>query len=115
VRRASLLLVAVLAAAGCGGEDSPTQAGGATTSAEHPGLKVWAAVGCGSCHTLEAAGSTAEIGPNLDAALKTRDRAYIAQKIVSPTPGSIMPEDFGARLSDQELADLVAFIHESTR
>ena len=30
------------------------------------GEAVFAAAGCGGCHTLEAAGSTGNVGPNLD-------------------------------------------------
>jgi mono/diheme cytochrome c family protein len=76
---------------------------------------------CGSCHTLEAAGSTQTLGPNLDEGLADKDAAFIRESIVDPDadvtegfPDSLMPEDYGDKLSDQELNDLVAFLVDST-
>src|SRR5205085_10896261 len=43
--------------AGCGGSSKQSSA---------PGAKVFASAGCGGCHTLSAAGSKGQIGPNLD-------------------------------------------------
>lgn len=107
-------LLCVVALAGCGGgEEQPRETAGPGSA--HPGLAVWAAQGCGSCHRLAAAGSTAEVGPSLDAVLPGRDADEIAAKIVAPTAGSIMPDDFGERMSDRELADLAAFLAESVR
>jgi cytochrome c6 len=72
---------------------------------------------CGSCHTYQAAGTTAEVGPNLDETLSGKDAAYVLEQIVNPdsevTPGfadNLMPEDYGEKLSDKQLADLVAFL-----
>jgi mono/diheme cytochrome c family protein len=108
MRRALALAVLV---AGCGGGDGGRPAQPAAS--EDPGLTVWVAQGCGSCHRLAAAGSTAEVGPDLDAVLDGRDADEIAAKIVSPTPGSIMPEDFGERMSEAELRDLATFLAAS--
>src|SRR4051794_18586706 len=44
--------------------------GGATAAA---GKKVFTAQGCGGCHTLSDAGSTAQVGPELDKVLKGKD------------------------------------------
>ncbi len=75
-------------AAGCGGDDDDT-AGDTTTVATETtetetettetttdegsgtgdaaaGEAVFASAGCGSCHTLAAAGTTGSVGPNLD-------------------------------------------------
>ena len=85
------------------------------------GLAVWAAQGCGSCHTFAPAGATATIGPNLGNSLGGRSRAYIRESIVAPNarvPGggtSIMPEGFGKRISKPELDALVTFITEGVR
>ena len=66
-RLISLLAAGTLLAAGCGGgsqksNSSATSGGGSSTS----GKQVFADAACGSCHTLDAAGSTGTIGPNLD-------------------------------------------------
>ena len=76
---------------------------------------------CGSCHTLQAAGATQTLGPNLDEGLADKDAAFIRESIVNPDadvtegfPDNLMPEDYGDKLSDQELSDLVAFLVDST-
>jgi mono/diheme cytochrome c family protein len=77
---------------------------------------------CGSCHTLEAAGTTQTLGPNLDETLGGKDAAFIRESIVNPDAEvaegfsqELMPEDYGDKLSDEELANLVAFLVQSTR
>jgi mono/diheme cytochrome c family protein len=73
--------------------------------------------GCGTCHTFEAAGTDAELGPNLDESLQGDDPEAIYTSIVDPddeiTEGfadNLMPEDYGETLDDKQLADLVAFL-----
>jgi mono/diheme cytochrome c family protein len=51
----------------------PVQGGGGTTTGgggqaggSTDGAEIFASVGCGSCHTLDAAGSGGTVGPNLD-------------------------------------------------
>jgi mono/diheme cytochrome c family protein len=74
---------ASLVAAGCGSSDDEGESAGATATedtfsnampadpdqplnpSEERGQALFAA-GCGSCHTLEAAGTTGQVGPNLD-------------------------------------------------
>ena len=107
-------LLCVVALAGCGGGEEQRRESAEPVSA-NPGLAVWVTQGCGSCHRLAAAGSTAEIGPSLDAVLPGRDVDEIAAKIVAPTAGSIMPEDFAERMSDRELTELATFLAESVR
>jgi mono/diheme cytochrome c family protein len=72
---------------------------------------------CSSCHTYEAAGSTAEVGPNLDEALQGKNAQFIYESIVDPDAeiadgfsAGIMPKDYGEKLSEQQLVDLVAFL-----
>jgi mono/diheme cytochrome c family protein len=107
-----------LALAGCGG-DAERRA--ARAPASDPGLRVWAAQGCGSCHTFAPAGATATIGPNLGHSLVGRSRDYIRESIVAPNarvPGggtSIMPEGFAKRMTKAELDALVAFIARGAR
>lgn len=86
------------------------------------GEEVFSAAGCGSCHTLEAAGARGTIGPNLDDALTGRDEAFVRQSIVEPNAviaegfsAGVMPQDFADQLSERELSDLVAFVLRATR
>jgi mono/diheme cytochrome c family protein len=72
---------------------------------------------CGNCHTYEAAGTTQTLGPNLDETLQGMDANEIAQQILNPDaevsegfPDNLMPEDYGQKLSEKQLADLVAFL-----
>jgi len=97
-----LLVVAVCALAGCGGGD-----GGDSGSKSSPGAKVFASAGCGSCHTYSPAGSTGNVGPNLDDASVTFDRAV--QQVTNGGGG--MPP-FGDDLSKQEIEDVARFVSE---
>jgi cytochrome c2 len=101
---------------------APTLVGNPTA-----GKAVFAANGCGSCHTLAAAGSTGKVGPNLDnlaayaqkanqpladftkAAIASPPAAYVPP----PFPTNVMPTTFGSSLKPQQLADLVAFLVQS--
>jgi mono/diheme cytochrome c family protein len=81
------------------------------------GKQVFTSAGCAGCHTFTAAGSNATIGPDLDEALKGKTPEFVLESIVDPNkeiaPGfqpNIMPATFGQSLSDQQLADLVAFL-----
>lgn len=130
-RRSALvvaLLSASLALAGCGaGADDPA---GTATEVTSPagdaaaGKSIFAEQGCGSCHTFAAAGTNGTTGPNLDEALqRDADRAgkplaeFVRESIVAPdafiAPGfkpGVMPKTFGGSLSEEQLADLVAFV-----
>jgi cytochrome c oxidase subunit II len=87
-----------------GGEEgeraAPRAAMAATAGTATGGGAVWVAQGCGSCHRLAAAGSTADFGPNLDATLRGATASHIRTSIVAPAaataPGystGLMPED----------------------
>jgi mono/diheme cytochrome c family protein len=71
---------------------------------------------CATCHTYGPAGSTAKVGPNLDTGLQGKSAEFVLESIVNPsaevTAGftDIMPKDYGTKLDDQQLADLVAFL-----
>jgi mono/diheme cytochrome c family protein len=81
------------------------------------GKAVFAAQGCGGCHTFAAAGSSGTTGPNLDEALSGKDAAFVRQSIVDPNaeiaegfgPG-VMPQTYEDQLSPAQLDDLVAFL-----
>jgi mono/diheme cytochrome c family protein len=67
-------------------------------------------MGCGSCHRLSAARSSGQIGPDLDLKLPSHSRASLKAKILAPGTASVMPADFGARMSDADLDALVSFL-----
>jgi mono/diheme cytochrome c family protein len=86
------------------------------------GRQVFTSAGCTSCHTLSAAGSTAQTGPNLDEVLQGKDAGFIRESIVNPDAEvaegfsqDLMPENYGEQLSDEELANLVAFLVQSAQ
>jgi cytochrome c oxidase subunit 2 len=96
--------------------------GGGAAPASADGEALFASNGCGGCHTLTAAGSSATIGPNLDTALKGQDAAMVRQDIVEPnaeiTKGygaNIMPENFGESLSPEEIDALVKYLQENQK
>ena len=61
----------LLVSAGCGGGDEKSTETGVASSG---GAKVFADANCGGCHTLEAAGATGTVGPNLDEVRPNADR-----------------------------------------
>jgi mono/diheme cytochrome c family protein len=100
---------------------------GTTTQAAQPppapqgdpaaGKAVFEAQGCGACHTFAPAGANGQVGPDLDTALKGKNAAFVRESIVDPNkeiakgfPPNVMPQDFGQKLSDKQLNDLVAFL-----
>ena len=113
-------LLVVVALTACGGEDKQRSSSQPAPKGD-PGLKVWAAQGCGSCHAFAPAGATATIGPNLANSLGGRSRDYIRESIVAPNADvggageSIMPEGFAKRMTKGELDALVVFIAQGVR
>ena len=73
------------------------------------GAKIFVSAGCGGCHTLEAAGSTGNVGPNLDDAKP--DPGLVVDRV---TNGQGAMPSFGDSLSEQEIADVAAYVVEST-
>lgn len=64
---------------------------------------------CGSCHTLDAAGTTGQVGPNLDEAQV--DREDVLRAIETGGTGSgTMPADL---VSGKDAQDVAAFVSES--
>ena len=64
---------------------------------------------CGTCHTLQAAGSTANIGPNLDMLKPTIDR--IIYSIINGA--GIMPA-FEGTLTTEEIEAVAYYVFNST-
>ncbi len=134
---ASLAVLGAGVAAGCGsqGVASPvpqTVSGsvpkpttpGTTKGNPANGKAVFAANGCGSCHTYGPAGSSGKVGPDLDHLADYAKKAgqplvdFTHASITSPPPSyvppgfpkNVMPTTFGQTLKPQQLADLVAFL-----
>jgi mono/diheme cytochrome c family protein len=123
-----VLVLAVLAlAAGCGGGDdassetttettavtTTTTDGEVTTGQEEPGdatagETVFASAGCGSCHTLAAAGTSGSVGPNLDDASPSYDK--VVERV---TEGQGAMPSFADQLSPQEIRDVAAYVSGS--
>jgi mono/diheme cytochrome c family protein len=104
-------------AEGAGAEQAPAeeappeeQAGGGAPEGGAAGEEIFAASGCGSCHALEAAGSSGTIGPNLDERKPTLEAAV--EQITNG--GNGMPA-FGDRLSPEEIRAVASFVVESSQ
>ena len=131
MRRRLLLALVVLAAtvgavalAGCGGGDdegdeaapaategeaTETEGGGEDGAAEGgdpvAGAQVFEENGCGSCHILDAAGSSGTTGPNLDELQPSFDQ--VVEQVTNGGGG--MPA-FGDELTEQQIQDVAAFV-----
>jgi mono/diheme cytochrome c family protein len=93
------------------GETTPaTTAPTGETGDAAAGKILFESKGCTACHTLKAAGSTGTVGPNLDE--KKPSEALVIDRVTNGK-GAMPP--FGSQLSKQQIADLAAFVHESTK
>jgi mono/diheme cytochrome c family protein len=139
MRRLAPFLALAFLLAGCGGGQvvSPTasevegKVPTATTTTQavkgdaKAGAKLFVSEGCGGCHTFKPAGTNGTVGPDLDKLADYAKKAnmgslaeFTTESIASPSsyiekgyPNS-MP-DFGATLSDQQIADLVAYLTQN--
>jgi len=73
------------------------------------GAKIFQSVGCIGCHTLAAAHATGTVGPNLDQAKPSYRRAT-----ARVTLGKGVMPSFKGKLSDQQIADVAAYVVQST-
>jgi mono/diheme cytochrome c family protein len=111
-------------------------AGGVTGTTPAAGKQVFTGVGgCGSCHTLAAAGTNGTVGPNLDQNLKTSCataqskqvrgaslQQCIRTAIVKPYAyipsgyhAGVMPSNFGQTLTPSEITALVNFLSTAAK
>jgi mono/diheme cytochrome c family protein len=72
------------------------------------GATVFKTAGCGSCHTLKAAGADGQLGPNLDSLRP--DFATVRAKVEQGGGG--MPS-FAGQLSPAQIRDVAAFVVEN--
>lgn len=89
---------------------------GTTTSGGSPGVGdpaagkgIFVNNGCGSCHTLEAAGTSGNIGPNLDEA-----KPSLSLAVDRVTNGKGAMPSFKGTLSDKQIRDVTTFVVNST-
>jgi mono/diheme cytochrome c family protein len=111
-------------------------AGGVSGTSAAAGKQVFTGVGgCGSCHTLAAAGTTGVVGPNLDQRLRSdcataqskQIRGATLQKCIytaitkpyayipSGYQAGVMPSNFAQTLKPNEITALVNFISTAAK
>jgi sulfite dehydrogenase len=73
------------------------------------GEAVFASAGCVGCHTLKAAGSTGNVGPNLDEAKP--DAALVVDRV---TNGKGVMPSFKGQLNEKQIQDVAAYVVAST-
>ena len=95
----------------------PTNGGGGPG----PGFSAFASAGCAGCHTIDGTPARGLTGPNLTM-IASRGEAYIRESIVLPNAQmapacpsgpcvpSVMPQDFGDRLSEETIDEIVEFL-----
>lgn len=65
--------------------------------------------GCGGCHTLADAGTNGNVGPNLDQTKPSKELI-----VTNVTKGKGVMPAFGDSLSAQQIADVAAYVTQST-
>ena len=73
------------------------------------GKAVFTSAGCVGCHTLADAGATGTVGPNLDDAKP--DTELVVTRVTKGMGG--MPP-FAGQLTDQQIADVAAYVTQAT-
>lgn len=122
---ALLLAVLVVGLAACGGDDddtaSPPEPPSLTDTTEtsedddeaggegdpEAGAEVFASAGCGGCHAFDEAGSSGNIGPDLDDSAPSFEEAVEQVR----NGGNGMPS-FKDQLTDQQIRDVAAYVSE---
>jgi mono/diheme cytochrome c family protein len=85
---------------------SPIPAGASVAA----GAAVFKSAGCGSCHTMKAAGASGQIGPNLDALRPGFEQVRLQVE----RGGGGMPS-FRRQLTSAQIRDVAAFVATRTR
>jgi mono/diheme cytochrome c family protein len=73
------------------------------------GKAVFTSAGCVGCHTLADAGATGNVGPNLDEAKP--DNELVVTRV---TKGQGAMPAFAGQLTDQQIADVAAYVTQAT-
>jgi mono/diheme cytochrome c family protein len=69
------------------------------------GKQVFQTAGCAGCHTLKDAGSTGNVGPNLDQA-----KPPLSLAVERVTHGAGAMPNFTSQLSAKQIADVTAYV-----
>src|SRR5918912_3756864 len=103
--RSALVFVTATAllTAGCGGN-------GGSSASSSAGAKVFASAGCGSCHTLAAARSNGQVGPDLDVLKPSQETV----KRQVRDGGGGMPS-FRGRLSGNQIDQVASFVSSAAK
>ena len=86
-----------------------TEPGGEATGDAAAGEAVFASAGCGGCHTLEAAGSSGNVGPNLD-----QSKPALELVLDRVTNGRGAMPAFKDQLEEAQIQNVAAFVVQST-
>ena len=89
--------------------ETETEGGGSTEGDPAKGEEVFASAGCGGCHTLEAAGSSGAVGPNLDEAKPSFE--LVVDRV---TNGQGAMPSFKDQLSEEDIRNVAAYVVQST-
>lgn len=87
------------------GQDETTTTANGGEDDETAGKAVFASAGCGSCHALADAGSSGNVGPNLDDAKP--DEELVVDRVTNGQ-GAMPP--FKGQLSDAQIQDVAAYV-----
>lgn len=82
----------------------PVQGGGGKVATTN-GKEVFAQAGCAACHTLKDAGSSGQVGPNLDNAKPAKARV-----ILRVTNGKGVMPSFKGKLSDAQISAVADYV-----
>ena len=89
-------------------EETTTEESGGGGGNAQAGEAVFMEQGCGGCHTLAAAGSNGQVGPNLDDAKPSSD--LVVERV---TNGMGAMPSFKGELSEQQIKDVAAYVSEN--
>jgi mono/diheme cytochrome c family protein len=91
---------------GTGGDED----GGGAEAGAADGEAVFASAGCGSCHTLAAAGASGTVGPNLDESKPAKE--LVVDRVTNGM--GVMPS-FKDKLSAEEIEAVADFVASATK
>ena len=92
-----------------GTETGGTETGGTAVQGDaQAGKAVYASAGCGSCHTLADAGSSGQVGPNLDEA-----KPQFALVVTRVTNGKPPMPAFADQLTEEQIRNVAAYVSAS--
>ena len=120
---------AASAAASSSSGSSSSSSSASQTSAAAGKAVFTGSAGCGSCHTLAAAGTTGTVGPNLGTSIVPSAKKagmavkpFIMESILKPNAfiaagygPNVMPQTFGQTLTQTQVQALVNFISSVTK